>query len=215
MKMYIPEIGDIIKLNNDWKFSLYKESRNSSLYKHFFNEILNGYLSSTENKKYKELILKKDTILIIDRIYIRKGNSDFSSISFRIKNFGKNLRFWAKLNDVNNINFDLIYKNDINDKFNSLINSIKENKIDLINITDIYKEEFEYKTKYNFKIKIDNDEIFILIQTNKNFNKFDFIFSYNYIDFDGKQKEIKKTFGCYEDEVLYNKLKEIKEKFLD
>lgn len=45
--------------------------------------------------------LPKDTVLIVDRIYIRKGNSDYSSVSFKIK--GTKKRFWAKLEDVNMI----------------------------------------------------------------------------------------------------------------
>lgn len=64
--------------------------------------------------------LPKDTILNVDRIYIRKGASDFSSISFFIESCpdltlnpltnskgvkkGKK-RFWAKLEDVNCIEF--------------------------------------------------------------------------------------------------------------
>jgi hypothetical protein len=40
----------------------------------------------------------------VDRIYIRKGAADYSSITFRIHGdpFDKK-RFWAKLADVNNI----------------------------------------------------------------------------------------------------------------
>ncbi|MCK9446889.1 hypothetical protein M0Q50_08580 [bacterium] len=65
------------------------------------------------------------SILSVDRIYIRKGAKDFSSISFYVKNLGtiqskvgwgenskiknkKALRFWAKLQDCNNIEFEFI-----------------------------------------------------------------------------------------------------------
>jgi len=46
--------------------------------------------------------LKAGTILEVDRIYIRKGAEDFSSVTFKIRG-NKVLRFWAKLQDVNNI----------------------------------------------------------------------------------------------------------------
>ena len=47
------------------------------------------------------------TILRIDRIYIRKGNSEYSSISFWIKNgLNKGARFWAKLDEVNTIHIE-------------------------------------------------------------------------------------------------------------
>ncbi len=61
------------------------------------------------------------TILKIDRVYIRKGAKDFSSITFHAKNIEcvdgefilskkkkpKSYRFWAKLSDCNNIDFEL------------------------------------------------------------------------------------------------------------
>ena len=72
-----------------------------------------------------KITLPAGTILSIDRIYIRKGASDYSSITFFAKNLGtilvkdrwtkhrltkpknkKALRFWAKLNDCNNIVFE-------------------------------------------------------------------------------------------------------------
>lgn len=59
-------------------------------------------------------------ILKVDRIYIRKGAKDFSSITFYVRGLGeitrtetwskrksnrKSLRFWAKLSDCNTIEF--------------------------------------------------------------------------------------------------------------
>jgi hypothetical protein len=67
------------------------------------------------------------TTLAVDRIYIRKGASDYSSITFYAKNLGevtmpgsrwswgnpkskkvKAQRFWAKLDDCNQIEFKLL-----------------------------------------------------------------------------------------------------------
>lgn len=52
------------------------------------------------------------TTLSVDRIYIRKGSSEYSSLSFFIqyspkKTYKKKPRFWAKLADCNKIVFEL------------------------------------------------------------------------------------------------------------
>jgi len=71
-------------------------------------------------KEALSVTLKSGTVLSIDRIYIRKGAQEYSSISFFAKGLGtvnvytgvfnpdrnaKALRFWAKLDDCNNITF--------------------------------------------------------------------------------------------------------------
>jgi len=79
MKLYIPDIGDKLTLIQDWKFNLYHEYRNESLIKAFGFVYDNTY----RNNKVENVILPIDTILIVDRIYIRKGRdmADFSSVS--------------------------------------------------------------------------------------------------------------------------------------
>lgn len=47
------------------------------------------------------------TILEVDRIYIRKGAADFSSVTFKIRG-KKVIRFWVKLEDVNRIDCQII-----------------------------------------------------------------------------------------------------------
>ena len=69
------------------------------------------------------LTLPINTILKVDRIYIRQGAGDFDSITFVVEDCpitelkskktgglykGKQLRFWAKLEDVNTIICDII-----------------------------------------------------------------------------------------------------------
>lgn len=203
MNMYIPEIGDVIKLNSNWTFKLYKEFRNSSLYKYFFDEELESYNSSSEQTKYKEITLDKDTLLMIDRIYIRKGSSDFSSISFKIKNQKNNLRFWAKLNDVNNIDFDLIYLNNINEEFNNFITLIKEDKVDVFKLINSINKENK-----SFEILYENKTIFVSTKINQIFgsDKINYVFSFDYKDFDNKKKIFTKSFTFLDDEVLYDKL---------
>lgn len=162
MKMYIPEIGDKIKLTSDWTFRLFHEQRNAALFKllkirmrgmggehfrlgekEFFfqpgpngfhvwctddGELLfskgarlpheNAYYSARAGKlegvthhehKGDFVTLKAGQVLSIDRVYIRRGASDFSSITFNYlgapKGSGR-VRFWAKLADVNMIEFE-------------------------------------------------------------------------------------------------------------
>lgn len=161
MKLYVPEIGDVLTLEKDWTFMLHAESRNETL-----GELFGYYMPSyarpwvplshpkmrpnvynnEHSDEYKQywidyhkhreecdrisqqsipITLKKGTILSVDRVYIRKGSSDFSSITFYAKNIGemifdgsniwgkkkpkkiKAFRFWAKLSDCNEIEFSI------------------------------------------------------------------------------------------------------------
>lgn len=56
-----------------------------------------------------EVTLRAGQVLSVDRVYIRRGASDFSSITFNYigapKGSGR-VRFWAKLADVNTIEFE-------------------------------------------------------------------------------------------------------------
>lgn len=160
-KLFVPEIGTVLTLTSPWMFKLYYESRNSDLYEQLglidYKNPLNDFLVKPmldgkvvdekvdywqREKCYWLLDLPKGTQLTVDRIYIRKGAKDFSSLSFLIKN-DKNMpaavdvqipvfvadgtyntrwqktkwikppfnkaakkRFWAKLGDVNRIEFE-------------------------------------------------------------------------------------------------------------
>jgi len=140
MQFYIPEISDEIRLLADWQFDLYNESRNDSLEK--FLKV--GFPQRIfHNNPTIPVVIPAGTILIIDRVYIRKGQSDFSSITFRWKGasnpsymeemtdyrnllaagtkttpaiYGKKqvkfpkvpIRFWAKLEDVNRIEYEKV-----------------------------------------------------------------------------------------------------------
>lgn len=179
MKLYVPEIGDKLKLSEDWKFDLHAEYRNTTLALLFgYYYVNDGWVDSKiipeirnrdynviypdrslslsyfeyndactraeENcpeyvqyhKEYNEWLHKcrkisaptinitipAGTIIKVDRIYIRKGSSDYSSITFYAVGLGevitssrwsvskpkkqKSLRFWCKLADCNNIVFE-------------------------------------------------------------------------------------------------------------
>jgi hypothetical protein len=84
----------------------------------FDTELVNNYWGDGQaycNTYYHEVILPKGTILKVDRIYIRKGQDDYSSLTFFITGSphpmlsdkkGPKRRFWAKLADVNDIEFN-------------------------------------------------------------------------------------------------------------
>ena len=134
LKMCIPSIGDKILLTNEWTFTLYAESRNATLGEMFghYDPVKRIWSDGRDNYGHKKnakgftdyrdrlmnrpictITLPKDTQLTIDRIYIRKGATDFDSLSFWMgsipptiayKKKGK-VRFWAKLTEVNSIEF--------------------------------------------------------------------------------------------------------------
>ena len=172
MQLYVPEIGNMIRLTEDWSFTLYEEYRNRTTWdaekcrnrmidpdqtpvkeveekikaiesRLTVQEIKNSYgwapsrvqvYASQEDKdnhrRYKQelyelqqrqswapVTLLKDTVLKVDRIYIRKGISEYSSITFYVWSkpgpvaanaSKKKSRFWAKLADCNNIQFEKV-----------------------------------------------------------------------------------------------------------
>lgn len=113
MKLYIPALGDRIKLTADWTFLLFPEYRNEALYSYLGIEYPN-----TPGAKPVQVTLQAGTELSINRIHIRHGNREFDSITFSVigappqkRQSNVNLtrvRFWAKLADVNTIEFESI-----------------------------------------------------------------------------------------------------------
>lgn len=144
MKLYIPEIGDSMTLSSDWKFKLYVEYRNKSLFKYFNLPFQHGC------NEYDDVTLPSGTVLKIDRIYIRKGLSDFSSVSFyaTIPKYKNSVRFWVKLDDVNNIQYDNTVAV-VRDKY-SKIKIVSERSIDhpYDVVTIINCNNNEYTEKY-------------------------------------------------------------------
>ena len=135
LRLYVPTNGDQLRLTADWTFTLYSEEygdRNKTLQERLGNKKVErgsrwggkymGYPAKTQ------VTLPAGTILQVDRVYIRKGNAragsvdaDYDSLTFQIIGhptwtnaerpaFSKNkkvfARFWAKLRDVNTIEFE-------------------------------------------------------------------------------------------------------------
>ena len=110
MKLYIPEIGDILELEKDWTFKLFMESRNYDLYK---DRVKENFVSFRERNNYLETTFVAGTKLKIARIYIRNGAKDYSSITFSIQSSPgqyKKGRFWAKLQQVNNMHINIMHE---------------------------------------------------------------------------------------------------------
>ena len=109
MKLFIPAVGYRIKLTNDWTFALYDESRNTTLFQ---------YLRQTlpaRPMRYVTVTLPSGSMLEVDRVYVRNanknktGDDDYDSVTFRLllDNSKNKVRFWAKLADVNNVEYEL------------------------------------------------------------------------------------------------------------
>lgn len=115
MLAFIPEIGTEVENREDWTFELYQEYRNSDIY------LADGKKEGShfDLESYTRT-LPAGSRFAVDRIYVRKGAKEFSSVTLRIldttdavlvkakgnrKSFG---RFWVKLADFNNANFSVV-----------------------------------------------------------------------------------------------------------
>lgn len=136
MKLCIPTVGDSIILLSDWTVDLFNEARNATLM-NFFNDnrfIENEWSNPPIPSTVVQYVIPAGERLKIDRIYIRKNQGDFDSITFlwtgksipaHIEtvpgiNWGpgaqtpdrqykvpkKPVRFWVKLDCANEIEFD-------------------------------------------------------------------------------------------------------------
>jgi len=128
VKLFIPTIGTKLKLTKKWDFRLFFEHRNETVMQYFGvhrdDPKYRPIYGLDENREHKHInaSFPKNTMLIVDRIYIRAGGSDikqYDSVTFRVilpdgtanapvetwggKIRNLRLRFWAKLVDVNNI----------------------------------------------------------------------------------------------------------------
>jgi hypothetical protein len=123
----IPEIGSRLALEQDWEFTVHFEHRNGDLLE-ADGETMPHWNS---NKKPYLRTLVAGTEFLVDRIYIRNGMEDFSSVTLRIakttdekilargtkripfkKSNAKDKtsygRFWVKLADFNKANMVII-----------------------------------------------------------------------------------------------------------
>ena len=112
-KIFIPTIGTKFKLIQDWNFALIKDHRNRAIFELFNIPYGDQYgHASLRGQQFGRVTLPANTILQVDRIYIRKGAPDYDSLSFFISSSDilpnkKKIRFFAKLVDINNIEYNL------------------------------------------------------------------------------------------------------------
>lgn len=118
-KLYIPACGDRITLAKDWKFDLYLEHRNLN-----FAEANGIDHRSYANTGYAwrgpldtvPVTLPEGTILECDRVYVRStsksaatAEESYDSVTWKVVINDKpvrNQRFWVKLSDCSNLEFD-------------------------------------------------------------------------------------------------------------
>lgn len=117
MQLYIPPLGSSLVLSENWTFKLHHEHRNELCFLYFDQKMArtNRWDRSRKDPDPIWVVLPKGTKLKIDRIYIRKGNDDFDSITFTLPDIKvsegapkprRAVRFWVKLDDANNIQFE-------------------------------------------------------------------------------------------------------------
>jgi len=121
--MLIPDINTQLMLSKPWEFNLYVERRNKAMFVGLFGTDPKDYwwgriyIKGEEYKRGDCIPCKigKDALLKVNRVYIRQGGDEYSSLTFyvhkgaKITSMGetitlkKAVRFWAKLGDVNDI----------------------------------------------------------------------------------------------------------------
>jgi hypothetical protein len=170
MQLFIPDIGTLVKLEQDWTFTLYDEYRNQSLFEKL-------------NKKRENQIveLPKGLVLKIDRIYVRKGLSQYSSITFRVPNpkskiekeympfneeFNKVL-FWVKLHEVNGTEFSIVNKNkETKELFESFYSNLEKDTIEKFGVQKCTKLMAQINRLLGSGININN------FSTHENYDQF-------------------------------------------
>ena len=127
--MYIPELGTVFELARPWTFDLYHESRNSDLWGFTIGHKDDcegwggrcgkdlGFGDMDEDEDCAPVTLPTGSKMAVDRVYIRNGSKEFSSVTLRLLSSPdirlvpkgkKSTRFWVKLKDFNTITVDII-----------------------------------------------------------------------------------------------------------
>jgi hypothetical protein len=115
-QFYIPSIGDKIVLEEDWECTIFFERRNATFIERARPDVIpkdrGAYWVMSSDGSSVMVTFPKGTVLTVDRIYIRKGKGEWDSVTFNMPKQPKvapfNGRFWAKLEDVNEIKFEKV-----------------------------------------------------------------------------------------------------------
>lgn len=130
-RLYIPRLGDQLRLTEPWTFRLYDECRNMWLWEYLGLKTPRYRNDDT----FESVMLPAGAVLQVDRIFIRKGAAEYDSITFflvgektkkstkerRFYQVGtgetgvytvavppRAVRFWVKLDDANDIEFESV-----------------------------------------------------------------------------------------------------------
>lgn len=105
--MLVAPLGTVLRLTKDWTFTLKHEHRNAALHK--------AFKTPPRDWGSKEpdpvVTLPAGSVLKLDRIYVRKGVSDYDSLTFYLKAAHKGDmygRFFVSLTDCNNMEYELL-----------------------------------------------------------------------------------------------------------
>jgi hypothetical protein len=118
--LFVPDINTKLRLVLPWSFTIHRESRNQKFLAWIMEDPnFSGWSHYRHPEKVNDwpVQMLQGSIIIVDRVYIRKGAGyeDFSSLTFRLQKGSEvvfngntltakgNHRFWAKLRDVNKI----------------------------------------------------------------------------------------------------------------
>ena len=125
MKIFVPTVGDRIMLSKPWTFALYNEDRNLTLLQHLYpkdgwenlwtgpRKAKNTFGPWSGEHQSMPCTLRKGVTIVFDRLYLAKGAVCFHSVTFIIKKGDpilknkRQIRFWAKLAEVNQIEGDI------------------------------------------------------------------------------------------------------------
>lgn len=114
MKLFIPAVGYRIRLTQDWTFDLYAEHRNKTMFEAQNIKIDDYWGGWREPMKRVAVTVPTGTVLEVDRVYVRTmsksattKDDDYDSVSFKVTGAKSRTRFWAKLEDVNRIEYEL------------------------------------------------------------------------------------------------------------
>ncbi len=127
MKMFIPSIGDEIRLLEDWTFPCFRAGGNYN----FINKLRPD--TDGQDVESVAVTIPKGAVLSVQRIYIRSGKKEWDSLTFSLRSLPippkpepetptksrksktpkktskkASGRFWAKLRDVNGVEFELV-----------------------------------------------------------------------------------------------------------
>ena len=142
MRLFVPRVGDKIKLIENWTCSIYSEYRNKSVF---------SALGIEEGRDTQQNVISvtipKGTVLNFARVYIRAPASDYDSVTFSVEDSPlkslKKARFWVKATEASKIEYEH-YSPDLNEikKFKELFRVVARN-IGLEDLQQLTQEENE------------------------------------------------------------------------